>query len=285
MSGIMSIDAHGLARSFGRSGFAVKHELVGHPLLELDAIAQLADELPAGQVERHRNDLPLVMPGGAPELEGKPSDTVRTIDTNGAWMVLWNIEDSPRYKALLDECLDEVERAVTLSPGDMRNRQAFLFMTAPNGTTPVHFDPEHNLLLQIKGTKEMNVGRFSDEQRLHDELIRYYGGGHRNLEQMPDDVECFAMEPGDGTYVYPFAPHFVQSGPTPSISLSITFRTAASERFENAYRFNAKLARLPVPLGRPGRSGTMDRAKSAVVRLSDRRHNRVLGRREQQTAS
>jgi hypothetical protein len=31
------------------------------------------------------------------------------------------------------------------------------------------------------------------------------------------------MPPGDGVYVYPFAPHWVKNGPEPSVSLSITF--------------------------------------------------------------
>src|SRR5205823_5790772 len=138
--------------------------------------------------------------------------------------------------------------------------------------TPVHFDPEHNLLLQIRGVKDMNVGRFTDPAALPRELHRYYRGGHRNLEELPTDVRTFRMEPGDGAYVYPFAPHFVRNGPAVSISLSITFRTVASERFEKAHRFNAKVAkRLGVSLGEPGRWTSLDRVKSAVVSASDRR--------------
>ena len=42
----------------------VDHSLVDDPLLTLDAIADLAERFP-GRVERHRSDLPMVMPGGA----------------------------------------------------------------------------------------------------------------------------------------------------------------------------------------------------------------------------
>lgn len=284
MSASLSIDPAGLAERFGDAPYAVGHTLAGHDLLTLEAIAKLADSLPITSVERHQADLPLVMPGGAPDLEGRPSETVLGIESNGRWMVLWNIEDSPPYRSLMDACLDQVERAGRLRPGDMRNRQAFLFMTAPGGNTPVHFDPEHNLLLQIRGVKEMNVGRFPDPAMLHAELERYYRGGHRNLERMPSEVTCFRMLPGDGTYVHPFAPHFVKNGPEPSISLSITFRTAASERFENAHRFNAKLRRARLAGGRPGRWSAVDRAKSMVVRSADRWHGRTLGRRQQNPA-
>jgi hypothetical protein len=262
----------------------VRHDLVAHPWLQLERIAELADRLPAGAVERHRADLPLIMPGGAPELDGPPSETVLGIQSNGAWMVLWNIEDDPRYRALLDQCLDQVERRISLARGDMRNRQAFLFLSAPNANTPVHFDPEHNLLLQIHGIKEMNVGRFLDPGLQASELARYYGGGHRNLESMPEDVSCFRMSPGDGTYVPPFAPHFVRNGPEPSISLSITFRTRASERFEYAHRFNAKLKSVPIPMGEPGRWSALDRVKALAVAASDRANDRTLGRREKNHA-
>jgi hypothetical protein len=63
------------------------------------------------------------------------------------------------------------------------------------------------------------------------------------------------------------------------VSLSITFRTAASERFENAYRFNARLGRLGTRFGTPGRWSALDGVQSAVVLASDRRKKRVLGRR------
>jgi hypothetical protein len=280
MTELLHIEKAPFARSFGNAPMAVTHNLANHPLLSLEAIAELADEMSPAAVERHNAHQPLVLPGGAPELEGKPSDTVRNIETNGAWMVLWNVEDSPRYAALLNECLDEVERATGLPAGDMRNRQAFLFMTTPNGLTPVHFDPEHNLLLQIRGTKEMNVGRFPDPGDMDRELVRYYGGGHRNLESVPEDVTCFHMNPGDGTYVHPFAPHFVRNGPSPSVSFSITFRTRDSERFEYAHRFNAKMKKVRVPLGRPGAFKTADRAKALLVASSDHLHKRTLGRRE-----
>jgi hypothetical protein len=61
-----------------------------------------------GAVERHRADLPLVLPGGAPDLDGRPSETVRDIAANNCWMVLWNVEQVPAWRRLLHDCLDEV---------------------------------------------------------------------------------------------------------------------------------------------------------------------------------
>ena len=57
--------------------------------------------------------------------------------------------------------VDEVEQFVGDRHGGMHYRRGYIFISAPNATTPVHFDPEQNLLLQIRGRKEMNVGRFA----------------------------------------------------------------------------------------------------------------------------
>ena len=261
---LLSIDGAGFGAAFAERPFGVAHALVDHPLLTLEGIAELADALPASSIERHRADLPLVMPGGAEDLEGRPSDTVRNIETNNTWMVLWYVEQDPAWRRLLHDCLDDVETHVGGRDGGMLQREGFLFLSAPNAVTPWHFDPEHNLLLQIRGSKDMNVGRFADAADQLRELDRYHDGGHRNIEHAPGDVESFLLEPGRGVYVPPFAPHWVSNGDAISISLSITFRTRRSQAAERAHGVNARLRRLglhPKPAGQDPRS---DRAKAAV---------------------
>jgi Cupin superfamily protein len=277
---LLHIDGETFAKDFPQEPFSVRHSLADDPLLCLEAIAELADEMPSDAVERHRADLPLLVPGGAPELDGTPSDTVRGIETNGCWMVLWNIEQVARYKALLDECLDEVEQYVADKHDSIRNRKAYLFLSAPNATTPVHFDPEHNLLLQINGTKNMNVGRFADPADQQSELDRYHSGGHRNLDRMPDAFTLFRLEPGDGVYVWPFAPHWVKNGSEPSVSLSITFRTRASWRTERVHRFNARARQLGLSPRPAGQSRIADEAKATVMDLAAtlRPHHGKTGR-------
>jgi hypothetical protein len=276
---LLDIDGRMFADSFAVRPFSVAHRLASHPLLSLEAIAQLADDMPREAVERHRADLPMVMPGGAPELEGPASDTVRGIETNGSWMVLWNIEQVPTYKALLDACLDEVERYVGGAHGGMRDRKGYLFLSAPGAVTPMHFDPEHNLLLQIKGIKDMNVGRFADPADQQRELDRYHSGGHRNLERMPEQVELFRLHPGEGVYVWPFAPHWVKNGDEASVSLSITFRTTASRRTERVHRFNARMRRMHLSPRPAGQSQLADEVKATIMETATRlRRHRTSGR-------
>lgn len=278
---LLDIDTAAFADAFAKRPLAVRHALAEHPLLSLESLAELADRLPPASIERHRADGGLMQPGGAPELEGPPSQTVREIETGNTWMVLWYIEQDPAYKALLDETLDEVERCVGSRHGGMRQRRGYIFISAPNATTPVHFDPEQNLLLQIRGRKEMNVGRFADPADMEAELERYFDGGHRNLDRMADLDQQFVMDPGDGVYVYPFAPHWVRNGPTPSVSLSITFRTAESQKFEHIHFVNSRLRRLRLSPKPPGVSRVRDEVKArafdAGARLRRHRGDAVHG--------
>jgi hypothetical protein len=258
---IFDLDPSVFREGFARRPVEVRHSLVGHPLLTLDAIAELADAMPLTSVERHPADLPAVMTGGAPDISGPPSETVREIETNNCWMVLWYIDQMPAYKALLDECLDEVRSYLPDDGTEMCQREAFLFLSAPGAVTPVHFDPEHNLLLQIKGHKDMNVCPFQDAASEQRELDRYYGGGHRNLEAMPSEGTTYGLDPGVGVYVPSFVPHWVKNGDEASISLSITFRTAESRRAERVHTVNARLRRLRLSPQPAGRSPSTDRRK------------------------
>ena len=262
--------------AIGQREFGVRHSLADHPLLTMEAIAELADAMPPGTVERHSAQQPLVVPGGAADLSGRPADTVRAIDTNQTWMVLWNIEQMPRYRALLDAILDEARSYLPRREGAMGRREAFLFLSAPNAVTPVHFDPEHNFLLQIRGVKEMNIGRFPDRAWAMRELDRYHDGGHRNLDQIPPQSSRNVMHPGQGVYVYPFAPHWVLNGPAPSVSLSITFRTAKSEREELVHVLNARLRKRGLAPRALGESPAIDRTKAALYATASWVHR--LGR-------
>ena len=144
-------------------------------------------------------DVPEVLPGGeAPRLDATPGEIARGIETNGCWMVLKYAETDPQYSALLDEALDEILPVVADREGKATKREAFIFLTAPNATTPLHTDPEENFLLQVKAKKQIEIGKWPTPEAEHAHLERYYGGGHRNIDEMPPDWKRFILEPGDG---------------------------------------------------------------------------------------
>ena len=86
----------------------LRHGLDAHPLLELDALADLAEQLPEDSVEYNRGDLPI-------GVDGKPSatgltigETIRTVAEANSWAVLKNVEQAPAFRALLMDLLGEI---------------------------------------------------------------------------------------------------------------------------------------------------------------------------------
>jgi hypothetical protein len=73
------------------------------------------------------------------------------------------------------------------------------------------------------------------------------------------------MEPTDGVYVPPHAPHWVQNGDEVSVSFSITFQTPLNERAIRVHSMNAKLRRLGLSPRPPGQRPRLDRRKAACA--------------------
>lgn len=264
---MISIDRSLAAAAYDCSPFAVSHEAHTHPLLTLEALVDLAGTHPADAVEHNLGSVPVALPGGeAPRLELAPAQVLAEIAGNGSWLVLKNVERDDRYRALLDELLDEAAVALPGDEGTGLHREAFVFVSAPGAVTPAHVDPEQNFLLQVRGTKLMRVGRFADDAVRARELERFYAGHHRNLDARPVDERLFTLDPGKGVYVPPNAPHWVQNGDEVSISLSITWRTRSTGRTGAVLAMNHKLRSRGIRPAAPGASRGRDAAKVAAHR-------------------
>src|SRR5690606_33051449 len=127
--------------------------------------------------------------------------------------------------------------------GEMLKQEAFVFISSPGAVTPFHFDPEHNILLQIRGSKTMTIFPAADEDVVGGaQHEAFHAGGHRNLvwcDEFAAKGEAFHLAPGEAVYVPVKAPHWVKNGPEVSISFSITWRSEWSYREEYARRMNA----------------------------------------------
>lgn len=280
MTRLLDIDRADFDANFARSPYLLSHSLIDHPLLTVDRIAALADALPAEKVEHNIGKVPALLPSGeAPRVDSSPGEIARGIETNGCWMVIKNIEDDPEYARLLNDTLDEVMPLVVAAEGGMRGREGFIFLSAPDSTTPAHIDPEHNFLLQIRGTKTMEIGNFPDPDSRQRELERYYAGGHRNIGWMFDQPREFPLEPGDGIYVPVHQPHLVRNGPAVSVSLSITWQTPRTVIAQKAHIANARLRRLGLAPSEPGAHELRDRVKAVAARSAQRVGRALSARR------
>ncbi|WP_129792803.1 cupin-like domain-containing protein [Sphingosinicella sp. CPCC 101087] len=251
------------------------HGLVDHPLLKLDALAELATRIRPIDAEYNRGDLPVgIDPADTPSNGLSVEETIRSIEQCGSWMVLKFVEQDPAYRDLLHDTLAELEDTVRPSTGAMLKREAFIFISSPGAVTPFHFDPEHNILLQVRGTKTMTIFPATDEALVSGEAHEaFHAGGHRNLPWRDDFAgrgEPFALEPGKAVYVPVKAPHWVRNGPDVSISFSITWRSEWSYREEYARRMNALLRRSGLRPASPKRYPHQNHLKSFGYRVIDK---------------
>ncbi len=260
------------AASYPEVPHKLAHALRDHPLMQLPALAEMAEALPAASVEYNRADLPTGLNGEKPPANGIGiGETIRNIATTGSWAALKNIEQIPAYADLLQSLLAELRPTIEARTGAMLKPQGFVFVTSPGGVTPYHFDPEHNILLQLMGTKVMTMfpagnSRFAPDQT-HE---GYHTGGGRELfwnDSLADGGHKWPLVPGEALYVPVMSPHFVDNGPAPSVSLSITWRSEWSFAEADARAFNGLLRKAGLNPRPPGRWPATNRARALGWRL------------------
>ncbi|MEP7222944.1 MAG: transcriptional regulator [Novosphingobium sp.] len=259
------------AQHYPEQPHVLPHLLHTHTLLEREALATLAEALPPACIEYNRSDLPIGI-DGKPEATGIPiGETIRNIETSGSWAVLKNVEQVAAYADLLADLLGELRPQIEARTGRMMKPQAYLFITSPNGVTPYHFDPEHNILLQVRGSKVMTQFPAGDSDYAPDQVHEtYHTGGGRELkwrdEMLAGGTE-FALSAGQAVFVPVMAPHFVRNGPEPSVSLSITWRSDWSFDEADARAFNSVLRRAGWRPRGTGRWPASNHAKALGWRL------------------
>ena len=259
------------SRAYPETPHVLHHNLQDDERLTLDALAELGAALPQSSIEYNRGDLPI-------GIDGKPGgngmtigDTIRHIATSESWAVLKNIEQAPAYRALLMDLLEELRPAIETKTGEMLTPQGFIFISSPHAVTPYHFDPEHNILLQLRGSKVMTQFPAGDTRYAPDEVHEsYHLGGPRELPWTEDLMAAgtpYSIGPGEAVFVPVMAPHFVRNGPESSISLSITWRSEWSYAEAGARCFNGLVRKLGIEPKAPGRWPTSNQTKSLAFRV------------------
>jgi mannose-6-phosphate isomerase-like protein (cupin superfamily) len=252
----------------GSIGFA--HDVHLDDRLTLAAVADLADRLPRQSVIADSAAQPLLSPQSGPPrgaLE-RPGDVIRDLQNANAWLTLLNVEDDPGMAELMNTYLDQLASGMSAKRGKrvkLRKRVAFVFVSSPNSVTPVHFDIEHSLLMQVSGRKTVSIGRWASDAARRHEFNRYWDDSHGRIETLQPEEAEYTMTPGRAVYIPPGTPHWVHNGPDISLSMTLTYFTAATVRENRVEDFNAHLRRRHLKPRDPGRSAPVDIAKSYAM--------------------
>lgn len=248
-------------------GNAVTRIDVQSPLMQRSRLIGLANSLPAHLVEFNAGNLPVsVSPDNIPETGMSAAETIEKIGQANSWMTLRNIENDPEYRKLAFDIIESLGDVIRAQTGEILRREAFIFISSPGAVTPFHIDEEHNILIQIEGTKTFTIYSQHDRDLASQvDLERFHSGAHRNLTLNPELAgrgEPIHMEPGTALYVPPLAPHHVKvTSEEPSLSLSITWRSNASKRTCYLHQINHTLREKGIAPKFPGESKIGDQLK------------------------
>lgn len=263
-----------LAEAFPLHPAVFAHNLAGHPLLSFDMLALAAMRMDPAHVECRGSAN--INGGGFAMAELPGSDaaqTIREIGKAGRWVMLRFAEQLPEYAEMLERMLAEIA-PVTGDHGPALRPRAFIFISSPGTLTPFHFDPEFNVLFQISGTKRFATCPPRAPWLGETDQARFHRDGDNLLpwdEALRAGATVHQLAPGQALYVPYKAPHWVEAGDAPSISLSLTWSCAATLELEQAWQLAgwARQHGLPIapPPAFPGRAPLRALAQRALRRL------------------
>lgn len=262
--------------------FYLQHQLVDHPLLTIESLLALSERLAPENLQYNLGELPAMIDRRKVKANGlTPQETIAHIRECKSWIVLKHVETDPVYKALLDEVLDEVEAGFGRAMAGMHQREGYIFVTSPRSVTPLHMDPEHNVLWQIQGWKEIRQWDPTSKAFLPDSLLEefYTTDQHSDIQLEPIESEAmeFRIDPGMGLHFPLECPHWVQNGDEVSISFSTTWQTRHSHRKSSIHQMNAKLRKLGWRPGPFGRSRLVDGVKAELMQGARRMKRLIKG--------
>jgi Cupin-like domain len=278
------MERHGgdFAENFDRGCFTFSHFLADHPLFDVPALLEHARAYPrriyydAGSIRTDQRW------DQTPPRPFTLAETIQRIDNAGAWVSMNDAQENPKYRQLLEPCLDEVRRLSGVDfRSKMRNAEMIVFLTSPNRITPYHIDRECNFLLQVRGSKTLYVFDGNDRSILPEEEIERFWTVDSNAakykERFQESAAAYRFRPGDGIHIPIGFPHWVKNDDNVSVSVSLNFQFIDSYRADK-YRANYYLRRMGLRPNPPGHSKWRDWAKVLAYSRA-RRVCRIFGKK------
>jgi len=268
---MLSIDRARFREHFNKQHFIVDHDLAGHPLFALPRLLDLATEV----AQEWPRDL--YFDDGVTEIGqrwgARPNsfpidETIRRMESAGAWILLKSAEQNPEYARVLDRCISDI---LEISDGQlkskMRRTQMAIFITSPRRLSTYHIDSECNFLLQLRGEKEISLfSKYDREVLTEDEIERSWTVDTNAAIYKPalqHHADVVKMAPGTGVHIPVNAPHWVQNGDEISISVAILYHWWDRE-YANVYAANHYLRKVGLTPWPPFRSRLLDGLKQPL---------------------
>ena len=249
---MLSFDRQEFQTKFNHQHFVLQHDLANYPEFSLPRLIELAKVTAETRPKDLYYDVGDVDIGQRWETIARGSlpidETIRRIETEGAWIVLWRAELHPAYSRLLTMVMSNIlAMAGPEIEKNIKKKEIILFITSPNRVTTYHIDRECNFLLQVNGRKEISVFAREDREVLPEVEIERFWTVDNNAptyrRHLQHRADVLTLEPGNGVHIPINAPHWLKNGSNISVTASFNFQFRDSIR-ANLYRANYYLRKL-----------------------------------------
>lgn len=259
-----------------------RHSLAEHPLLQYEHLRKLALSLSGTHHIRQAARNTTIKSPFKPLVEADAGRTIAEAFANihlpGTWIALYNLEELPEYRELLQDVLSGVLHR--LSPADSRLIEVggFVFIAGPRAIWPFHLDRDNNFHIQVRGNKEYKLWSPGDPVAVSPAAVeavvtRSNYADVRYREEMASRCVNFTLGPGDGVHIPGTAGLSIGTSATPdpsgspAISMALTYCTRVSRRKVCVYTTNSLLRhRFGVDPRPPGQSRLIDAIKVPIGR-------------------
>lgn len=273
------LDNCAVENPLGSEGFHFTHNLVNHPLLQLDEIRKLVKRIPRHQVSFSAGVKPETADIGTSHIHHKSEHSLEyaidNMDNADAFLFIDSPEKDLKFNQVYQDIKVDLNQFCKKNGYRLWDARLFLFVSSPGAVTPYHLDHQHTLLAQIKGTKTLNLWPAMNYDLTPPDELEVFCSRITRKFKMRTEMEClrkpYEMIPGEGLYLPFLAPHSVKNNDEVSISLSIIFNTFESQRIWNSFRMNYLLRNwLRVSPTLPGVMAWRDQLKHQSMRTLDR---------------
>jgi hypothetical protein len=270
---VLDADPVAFRQCFGRLPTIFRHNLPSTGLFTIDRLTAIAERMIAmgradGMVMHEDSRTPA---GNIIVKRKKPvASALSRLDTTSWRIIFFRVNEYDHelddvYREILGDLDTLLERRIVKDP---RLSHMNVFVASPHMITPYHFDHGHNFLFQIVSDKSAWLWDPNDRVNLPDaEIEDFYLEAWDRPRNEPDFGRAreFRLRPGDVLHHASLAPHWVETGPSVSISVTIQFSTAALERRARIYQVNGMLRRVGLTPPPPDASRVLDTLRSGMM--------------------
>jgi hypothetical protein len=270
------------AGKLDRVPFTFKHHLLDHPALTMEGLAEALPQLHPDRIAYSKGLSDLSINFDRAHLEHGNGlslrETIETIRTSNSYIAVRDPVDHPAFRDLYESLRAEMTELQRQSGNsqEIHEPRMWLFIASPNAMTPFHFDRYSNVLMQIRGSKEVAVFPNFRSDIVPIDICEAYMDRKDVQAPWHPDLDAHAIKfdfrPGDTLHIPYTAGHYVKNGPEDvSISLSFFFQTDETLRWTRAMQFNHRVRKRVERFGMSpspvGQNRYVDSAKARALPL------------------